>query len=388
MTQDVHREPGLKPVLIIAALLALLLLAGGFLVHRPFAGVETTEHRPVETGQFGTRSAASIVGIQPWLQEADYRSAQALRTRLGGYLDQARREGFLTERSVVVFPEHTGTWLVAANAPAPVYSAETVSGAMTRLILARPLRFVRAYMASQEADRAAAAVFRAHAPRMARDYQAVFSGLAEEYAVTIAAGSIVLADPVVQDGVIRARTEGPLYNVSAVFGPDGRVASQLVRKAYPIPSESGFTAAAPASDYPVFDTPAGRLGVLICADSWHPDVYAALEAQGVEILAAPAFLQPSGVWDEPWGGYTTPWPDDAERADAGRLTEGQAWQTHALAGRLDETSARAGLTSFLRGELWDLGSDGRAIAVDGDGVRLGAQTEGAAIAVLWLAEPD
>lgn len=372
--------------LILAVLFGITLFAW-HVFRLPPAEPDAPAHQSAEISQFGSPSARNLIGIQPWLQETDYRSADTLRTRLGLYLDQAGREGLLTGQSIVVFPEHTGTWLVAAGAPGSVYSAGTVTGAMTRLIIARPVPFVRAYLDSGEADRAAAAVFRGRSQAMARDYQAVFSGLAGEYGVTIVAGSIVLADPVVQDGVIRARTNGPLYNVSAVFGPDGQVHSELVRKAYPIPSETGFTAGAPVSDYPVFNTPAGRLGVLICADSWHPDVYAALETKGAELLAVPAFLQPFGVWDDPWGGYTTPWPDDVDRADAGRLTEGQAWQTHALAGRLADTSARAGLTSFLRGELWDLGSDGRAIIVEGQDVALGAQTGGAAIAVLWLGEP-
>ncbi|WP_158272076.1 carbon-nitrogen hydrolase family protein [Marinicauda salina] len=334
----------------------------------------------------GEASARSLIGVQPWLEETDYRSAEALGDRLGDYLERAAAESLIAEDTVVVFPEHVGTWLVAADGPRAVYAAETVTGAMTALIAARPLAFTSNWIGSGEEDRAAAGVFRMNAARMARDYQAVFSALAQEYGVTIVAGSVVLPEPYVEDGVLRVNRNGDLYNTAAVFDPDGAIRPDLVRKAYPIPSERPFTASASAADMPVFDTPLGRLGVLVCADSWHPDVYAALEDGGAEVLAVPAFLQGDDVWDEPWGGYTTPWPGDAPRSDAGRLTEGEAWTTHALAGRIADTSAAAGLTTFLRGGLWDLGSDGRAIVSANGETRLGGDVEGGAITALFL--PD
>jgi len=369
----------------LAAAILLTVLTGAWLAWR-FAP-HAPETRPDTAPQitvFGSPSGANLIGVQPWVSADDYRSAQTLRARFGAYLEAARAQELITARTVAIFPEHAGTWLVAANGPGAVYSADTVAGAMTALIAARPFAFARAWPGSREEDRAAAAVFRMNARRMARDYQSVFSDLAREYGVTIVAGSIVLPGPRVEDGVLEIDLTAPLYNVSAVFGPDGRIDPSLARKAYPIPSESPFTAASPAALYPVFDTPAGRLGVLICADSWHPDVYEALDAGGAEILAVPAYLQPSGVWDEPWGGYTTPWPDDAPRSDAGQLTEGEAWLAHALGGRMDAVSARAGLTTFLRGDLWDLGSDGRAIAADAQGVHLGAAGEAGALTILWL----
>ena len=49
---------------------------------------------------------------------------------------------------------------------------------------------------------------------------------------------------------------------------------------------------------------AGRLGVLICADSWHPEPYERLRAQGAELIAVPAFVPGAGVWNAAWGGYT------------------------------------------------------------------------------------
>ena len=324
-----------------------------------------------------------LVGVQPWLEQTHYQSAATLHDRLAAYLDQIRAELDTAPGSIIVFPEHAGTWLVAAGAPRAAFTASSVEAAMGWLVAANPLRFVAAWLGSGEEDRTAAAIFRMRAPQMARDYQAVFGALASEYGVTIVAGSIVLPEPRVEQGVLIAG-DGPLYNMSAVFHPDGSIDTQLVRKAHPIPSETPFTAAWPADRLPVFETPMGRLAVLICADSWHPDLYDSVRRLEADIIAVPAFLQPSGVWNQPWGGYTTGWPDDADRSDAGRLTEAEAWQGYALAGRLSSGGADHGMTAYLRGNLWDLGSDGANIAVAGTHIHIGGGLEGAALTLLRL----
>jgi carbon-nitrogen hydrolase len=381
-------EPGSTAMPKLAfAVLALILLGGLWGVYRtPPAPKTGGSLHLTEPPAESLSATANLIAIQPWMRTGDYRNATTLEHRLAGYFDAARDAGLLTPGSVVVLPEHVGTWLVAADAPAASFSAATTSGAMTHLILASPLPFAIALARSSEADRLAAAVFRMRAGRMAHDYQRVFGRLAETYGVTIVGGSIVLPGPEVRDGRLRAGS-GPLYNVAAVFHPDGRIDPQLVLKVHPIPDEAGFTAAASADRLPVFDTAAGRLGVLICADSWHGDVYEALDRQSVDLVAVPAFLQPAGVWDQPWGGYTTGWPDDVDHADAGRLTEGEAWMRHALAGRLPGSGARFGATAFLRGELWDLGSDGGNILVDDAGGHQRGALDGAAISALPLISP-
>ncbi len=366
-----------------AGLAIIAVLAGSWGVWRLAPHAPPPEPAAISLTQFGETGARALIAIEPSLTPADYRNAGALEAALARYLDMAQGAGAFDGAAVAVFPEHAGTWLVAANGQARLYRADTVEGAMTGLALTRPVRTLAALARSGEEDRVAAALFRSRGAAMARDYQQIFSSLARRYGVTIVAGSIVLPDPRVEDGVIRVNAAGPLQNVSAVFAPDGSVHGELVRKVYPIPSEAGFTASAPASPQPVFDTPAGALGVLICADSWHGDVYDGL-SERPDLIAVPAYLQPAGVWDAPWGGYVTPWPDDAPREDAGALTEGEAWIAHSLPRRLTATGAEAGITAFLRGSLWDMGADGQALAATRDGVRLGPRTDDGAVVVLWL----
>jgi len=65
------------------------------------------------------------------------------------------------------------------------------------------------------------------------------------------------------------------------------------------------------------------------------------------------------------------------------LTEGQAWRKHALARRIARSGARHGINVFLRGALWDLGSDGLSLMVS-DGVATETGADGAALLNLWL----
>ncbi len=366
-----------------AGLALIAVLAGSWGVWRLAPHAPPPDPAAISLTLFGETGGRALIGIEPALAPADYRSAASLEAALARYLDVAKDAGALDGDAVAVFPEHAGTWLVAARAQAGVYRADTVGGAMTGLALTRPAGVLTALAQSTEDDRMAAALFRSRGAAMARDYQEVFSNLARRYGVTIAAGSIVLPDPRVESGVITVNRAGPLYNVTAVFAPDGSAHETLVRKVYPIPSEAGFTTGAPASPQPVFHTPAGALGVLICADSWHGDVYDGL-SQRPDLIAVPAYLQPSGVWAAPWGGYVTPWPDDAPRADAGALTEAEAWIAHALPRRLNDSGAEAGITAFLRGTLWDMGGDGQALAVTRNSAQLGPRTEDGAVVVLWL----
>ncbi|UVE16474.1 carbon-nitrogen hydrolase family protein [Pseudomonas sp. LS44] len=335
----------------------------------------------VNLGEPGERG--NLLGIQPELYASDYQSPAQLRLKLAAYLAKAHSAGLLNAKTVVVLPEHIGTWLVASGEKDRIYQAQTVSEAMTWMGLSNPLRLGLAWFAAKGEDRLADALLRMKAKRMAKDYQDLFGGLAKEFGVTLVAGSIVLPEPAVQNGVLRVG-KGALYNVSLVFGADGAPLGQPQRKVFPIRDEQSFTAAAPVSALHVVDTPAGRLGVLICADSWYPAGYAELSRQGAQLLAVPAFLTGNGNWSKPWGGYNgAPTPADVQ-LQPGDLSEGEAWQRLALAGRLPASGAQAGITVFMRGQLWDMGSDGQSLVATAQQHQMAGDGPGARLINLWL----
>lgn len=325
----------------------------------------------------------NLLGIQPELFPNDYRSPALLQRKLSAYLNKARSEGLLNSKTIVVLPEHIGTWLVASGEKNEVYRAGSVGEAMAWLAASNPLQLVKALFAAKGEDRLADALFRMKAEQMASDYQSVFGGLAKEYGVTLVAGSIVLPEPRVETGRLLPGN-GPLYNVSQVFGTDGQPLGQPQRKVVPIIDEQGFTAAAPAEQLTVVDTPAGKLGVLVCADSWFPQNYQALANGQVDLLAVPAFLTGNGSWSKPWGGYNGAATPADVQLNPGELSEGEAWQRLAMAGRIQQSGARAGITVFMRGQLWDMGSDGQSLVADQNGHALAADEPGARLINLWL----
>ena len=338
-----------------------------------------------DLAEYGTDAQrGNLLGIQPFMLPDDYRSADVFRAKLDGYLDVAARRGWLGERTIVVFPEHVGTWLVAAGEKPRVFQASTIAAAMQALVLSHPVRFVRALPSARAKDAVKYSLFRLKAPVMAGIHHAVFSGMARKRGVTIVAGSIVLPSPGISGGEL-VIGDGELYNVSAVYRPDGSPHKNLVRKVFPIRDELPFTAPASAADLPVFETPAGRLGVLICADSWHPSPYGAIVAREADFVAVLSYLSPDGVWAQPWRGYDgAPAPDDVDAHDVGTIAEGEAWLKYALAGRLPRAGIDHGINVFLRGDLWDLGSDGHTVLVRERAVVEARHVAGAAIVNSWL----
>ena len=360
---------------------------GLVLIQPPLEGVSVNDSdlRPGDIIEHGMDAGrGNLLGVQPFMRAADYASDEAFSAKLGQYLDRAAQRGWLSERTIVVWPEYLGTWLAVAGEGQAVYQAHSLNGAMRALALRHAWHFARGLVSAREKDRVAASLFRLKGADMARRYQAVFSALARRYSVTMVAGSILLPSPQVRDGQVIAG-DGPLYNVSAVFAPDGMAHAGLVHKVVPTTTELPFVAPAPIAELPIFDTPAGRLGVLVCADSWYPGPYERLKTQGVELIAVPSFITAAGLWDKPWGGYDgAAAPADVDLGDVGRITEGQAWRKYALAGRIMSSGARHGINTFLRGALWDLAADsGQALAVSGDQVTE-AGGVGAAILNLWL----
>jgi predicted amidohydrolase len=200
--------------------------------------------------------------------------------------------------------------------------------------------------------------------QMADIYTRVFSRLAKDYGVTINAGSIVLPGPVVNDGVIQVDLSKPLYNTSFVFHPFGVADGQLVKKAFPITSELPFVHPAPVEEIPLFELPIGKTALLVCADSWYPESYAHIKDLGAEVILVNSYCSGNGTMSTPWKGYDgSAMPADVNTVHIGRITEREAWTTYALPGRIQSSGARVGVNVFLRGQLWDLGTDGQPFFV-------------------------
>ena len=318
-----------------------------------------------------------MLGIEPYMIQQDYASKDSFFDKLNNYLLAARREKWLDEKTIVVFPEYTGTWLVLAGESEETFRAASLNWAERGMVFRHPLKFLSYFLKAKEKGKAEAAFFRMKASQMADIYQDVFSQLARDHKVTIVAGSIVLPAPHIASGRLTL-TSGSLQNVSVVFGPDGALHPHVIAKAFPTARELPFTVPARAENIRSFETPAGRLGVLICADSWYPQAYLPLKQQQIDLLAVPSYdVFGMEQWNRPWAGYSGwPAPEDVDLNDVASLTEGQAWKKYALAGRIRSIGVTKGLNVFLRGKIWDQDLGGwPATVVRDDEVFIEEQTQ-------------
>jgi predicted amidohydrolase len=327
------------------------------------------------------RGKGNLVGVQPYMTAVHYATAVQFQTRLDSYMAAAQADGWLHDNTIAIFPENMGTWLLLVNEHTSILEADTLDRATKRMVNHNLLHFLRTLPQVKGSNRTGAALFRMKAQRVALLYQKIFSELAAKYGVTIVAGSVFLPQPVWENGRLHC-TAGPLQNVSCVFAADGQAYPDITRKVHLVPDESTVLQGGSLDDLPVYDTPAGRLGVLICADSWYPASYEALAAHGVDIIAVPNNL---GGWHKPWGGYLTPpVPDDVDATDIGRLTEEEAWLKYALAGRMGRSGARVGMQVFFHGRLWDQISEGQSIILKENQLIEAPDVPGAALINVWV----
>ncbi|WP_285416232.1 carbon-nitrogen hydrolase family protein [Pseudomonas sp. efr-133-TYG-5] len=325
----------------------------------------------------------NLLGIQPELFPTDYQSPARLHRKLAAYLQQAQDQGLLNEKTVVVLPEHIGTWLMISGEKDELYQAPTLAEAMNWLAASNPLRFARAWLSASGSNRLDDAHLRMKSRDMAKDYQALFGGLAKEFHVTLVAGSIVLPEPRVIDGRLKVGS-GPLFNSSVVFGSDGLPLGQPQRQMHPIFDQREVLQANDAHLVTVVDTPAGRLGVLIGSDSWYPDNYRKLDEQGAQLIAVPAFVIGHGVWDQPWRGYKGLSTPSSVSLKPGEVSEGQAWHRLTLTAQPPSSRAIAGMSVFLRGQFWDKPSSGQSFLSSNGQQFADGEARGARLLNLWL----
>jgi predicted amidohydrolase len=78
-----------------------------------------------------------------------------------------------------------------------------------------------------------------------------------------------------------------VYNTAVLLGPDGTLMGKYRKVCLPHGEvENGV---APGSEYPVFDTKFGKLGMMVCYDGFFPEVARELSNRGAEVIAWPVW---------------------------------------------------------------------------------------------------
>lgn len=368
----------------------LMLVLVAILYRSFFAKIPATSlpHRdePIGVSVYGVdRGHGNLLAVQPWMRPMDYAHEEAFYNAFDRSFVEAQRQGLLQDKTIVVFPEYIGTWLVATGEGRPVYTARTMKGAMIALMLSHPLRFGKTVFSSSKSakDPVKYSLFKMKSRQMAEVYNSVFSRLARDYCVTIVAGSIILPNPTIKDGRL-VIGDGPLQNVTAIYRPDGQADGLLTKKIHLTTDEQEFASGAPTEGPRVYETPAGKLGVMVCADSWFPEAYQNLKNGDAQFVIAPSFFSPDG-FSRPWPGYNgSPNPADVDPNDLGRLTEQEAWNKYALPGRIAASGARFGMIPYFRGTIWDIASNGYVLIVDDGRIAKIKNESQSAIVNFWL----
>lgn len=81
------------------------------------------------------------------------------------------------------------------------------------------------------------------------------------------------------------RADNLVYNVAAMMGPDGELVG--VYRKVTLPREEISRGICPGSEYPVFDTRFGKVGMMVCYDVFFPEVARKLSRNGAEVIAMP-----------------------------------------------------------------------------------------------------
>jgi predicted amidohydrolase len=84
-----------------------------------------------------------------------------------------------------------------------------------------------------------------------------------------------------------------VFNTAAILAPDGSLAGRYCKS-----HTAGGELYAPGTELPVFGTPLGRMGVLICFDRQPPENARTLALRGAQFIVVPAYGTVSSFMDE------------------------------------------------------------------------------------------
>lgn len=305
----------------------------------------------------------NIIGIQPYMEVSDYFNQIIFKDKIRQYLVAANGKAFIKENTLVIYPEYIGTWLLLLGEKRNLDEKNTLQEAMSTIVYSNAFDFFLGYLKTgDETNTEFSSIFRMKAKSMLEAYYKTFSELSIETNSYIVAGSIVLPEPRVVDGNIYLELDGPLYNASFLFGPDGKVIGNPILKAFLNSTEDSYTSAGDPKISQVFELPFGNISIMLCNDSWHSQTYENAINDSAEII----LVSCSGnhTMNSEWIGYDgKEIPENLDLEDIGRLTNLEAWEKYGFPAQIKSTKSSVGFNVFFRGNFWELESEGQPIAV-------------------------
>ncbi len=342
------RHPKKKIVLAAVLVAALYFFWPGFSVQKA-----VPRYAEILVEEFGIQETATlnVIGVEPHLETTDFASAVHLEIKLSSYLEVARENDLLRPDTLVLFPAHIGTGLLAAGQKSRTYNAGSISNALTPIISYNLAQFSKNYYIFDAVNKRAAAAIRAQSQTAAMTLDTVFSALARKYKVTIVAGSGLLMTPGIYPGGL-TYGHGPIFHTSFVYTPDGKPLVDAVRQIEPSAAELTVAEPSLAEFLPIFTAGDTNYGIAIGADADRDDVEDHYMAEGVTLLLSPQFYQRDDLVEYPFG-----------------PTPRYKW----------------GMAVSMKGEGWGLSAQGRtALIVDGEPISVQNDDMVGRIYNLWV----
>ncbi|TQS32760.1 hypothetical protein Golomagni_06917, partial [Golovinomyces magnicellulatus] len=124
-----------------------------------------------------------------------------------------------------------------------------------------------------------------------KEYLERYCTLAKELKMCIVPGTILEASKDEKDPI-------GIANVCNFIGPDGKVLGRYQKRNLWHPEKPILTASPEDVPHEAFDTPLGRVGLIVCWDLAFPEASRALVADGAEIIICPSFWLKSDGGDD------------------------------------------------------------------------------------------
>lgn len=376
----------LRLIFIFTTIAATIYLLWGF-KEKKLEQHETDLHLK-EISEIGENNhKGNLVGIQPFMEAPDYARFENYYDKIDRYFAKAQKELFFDDKTVVVFPEHIGTWLVALDESPEIYYKHSFDAALRQMALDNFKGLVKQDVGPIHKQKILnKKLFALKAEKMAKIYDYVFSSMAKKYDVTVVAGSITLPDPRVVKGKLTVGHKGPFYNVSVIYNPKGQADPQLIINRAPVHKILTFVSEPENYSMPTFDLPVGKTGVLISHDSFYGEHYERFEKKHVDCILVPSCMAISPSESKKCNGLVKqqlpPSLLEVESIDTNPLEE--VCIDYALAANLETIGVKNGFNVFFRGKIWDLETKGHSIVVNEGKVTKGFQVEGSSIINVWL----
>jgi predicted amidohydrolase len=241
----------------------------------------------------------NLVAVQAKPVLADYRDAAAFRAKTSSLMRLAASQADLSLPALVSFPELFGMFLSFA----PFYWEDlegepSLERAATKIVMKNLASVPEEHRGSPE-EAARHLLFVRTAPEAEAIYAEVFSSLAREYGVYLAAGSIALPPMENEPSKGGRHVTGPVrvYNTAYLFSPRGVCLNRVPKVYLTAGFESRVFDPAFKTDLVPAETRLGRVGTLVCFDGFHETLVEHYDSLGVEILLKPSYNM--HAWEGP-----------------------------------------------------------------------------------------